>query len=292
MHTLYRSIRVADLSRGWAPTWRTWRHCRLFSRHSLLNTESSDKSPKQSWAFGDGISSVETLWKEEGDIPRKTFDMSSTAPRDVYQLLTSAIVPRPIALVSTVSPEGEFNLAPFSYFSMVSHRPPVISISFSLPLKRPKDTLQNILSTKQFTTNIISEPFLEAANVTSVEAPAEIDEWRLSGLTMAPSIDISPPCVKESAISLECELYLSPQNISLPDSSEVTTTLILGLIKRVHVRKSVLGADGNSIDITKLRPVARLGGTSYARVGVLCDLPRPTWKSAKETYRTLTSTGR
>ncbi|KAJ8696771.1 hypothetical protein PTI98_006612 [Pleurotus ostreatus] len=116
----------------------------------------------------------------------KSWDFAADVPpKNGYKVLTSAIIPRPIAFVSSVSAEGAPNLAPFSYFSMVSHNPPLLSISFSLSPRRPKDTRENILSTKKFTVNIISDDFIEAANSTSVEAPADVDEWLISGLTMA-----------------------------------------------------------------------------------------------------------
>ncbi|KAK7463487.1 hypothetical protein VKT23_006835 [Stygiomarasmius scandens] len=180
---------------------------------------------------------------------------------------------------------------------IVSHNPPLLSISFNLG-KRPKDSRENILSTKQFTVNIISEQFVEAANITSVEAPASVDEWKLSGLTMEPSVsdstsnkrrpikrkqtEVKPAMVKESHISMECELHFS-HNITALNSSEVTNTLVLGLIKRVHVRNSVLTEDASQVDPDKLSPVSRLGGLTYARLGDSFDLARPSWKAMRET---------
>ncbi|KAF9451932.1 hypothetical protein P691DRAFT_806024 [Macrolepiota fuliginosa MF-IS2] len=210
------------------------------------------------------------LWAATEDARKtKIFDLDSTAPKETYQLLTSAIIPRPIAFVSSLSSDGVPNLAPFSYFSMISHNPPMLSVSFALSARRPKDTRENILQTKEFTVNIISEPFIEAANSTSVL--------------------VKPPIVEESAVSMECELY-SHQDISSSSSVLPTATLVLGLIKRVHVRESFLSEDGSTLDPTKLRPVARLGGVTYARVVEGFDLPRVSWKATKGVYEEIDST--
>ncbi|KAI0344577.1 hypothetical protein BDW22DRAFT_1354668 [Trametopsis cervina] len=163
----------------------------------------------------------------------------------------------------------------------VSANPPLLSISFTLGKNRPKDSRENILSTKQFTVNIISEPFIEAANASAVEAPAHIDEWLVSGLTPEPSVSIAVPRVQESAVSFECELF-KHIDIAAPESDEPTTTLILGLIKRVHVCKAVLRDDGRTVDPGKLRPVARLDGGLYSRMGEAFELPRPSWRAWKD----------
>ncbi|KAG2132005.1 uncharacterized protein EDB93DRAFT_1094114 [Suillus bovinus] len=214
-------------------------------------------------------------WKAEEEKGWKTWNLSDISPRDVYPLLTSCIVPRPIALVSSTSSDGIPNLAPFRG---VAHNPPLLSISFSHSVQtgKSKDTKENILATKEFTVSIISEPFIEAANTTCIDAPADVDEWDISGLTRSASIDVRPPWVKESAISFECELFHS-YDICLPNSDKVTNTLVLGLIKRAHVRESVLTASG-TVDPAKLRAVSRLGGDMYARIGEGFELSRPAWK--------------
>ncbi|KAF5370790.1 hypothetical protein D9758_002001 [Tetrapyrgos nigripes] len=235
--------------------------------------------PNPSWQLGQGAH--KEFLEKSGDVPKKTWIMNETNPKDTYKLLTTCIVPRPIAFVSTLATDGTPNLAPFSYFSMVSHNPPLLSISFSLSPRRPKDTRENILNTKQFTVNIISEEFAEAANITSVESPASNDEWKLSGLTMEPSTEVKPAMVKESHISMECELNFAHDVTDLT-TSQITNTLVLGLIKRVHVRESVLNEDGSQVNPTALNPLARLGGLSYATLGDGFDIARPSWKAVRE----------
>lgn len=241
--------------------------------------------PNPNWKLKQGLPyQVEPgkSWKAEEEKGWKTWNLSDISPREVYPLLTSCVVPRPIALVSSTSSDGVANLAPFSYFSMVAHNPPLLSISFSHSPRtgKSKDTKENILATKQFTVSIMSEPFIEAANITSVDAPADIDEWDISGLTRSTSIDVRPPWVKESAIGFECELFHSYE-ICPPNSGEVTNTLVLGIIKRAHIRESVLTASG-TVDPAKLRAVSRLGGDMYARIGEGFELSRPPWKVIRD----------
>ncbi|KAJ7783260.1 hypothetical protein B0H16DRAFT_1496122 [Mycena metata] len=253
---------------------------------SQFNSQAAFKftePPNPKWTYGDGASSQ---WLDP-TIPRKSFDFSKLSSKDTYTLLTSAIVPRPIAFVSTLSADGVPNLAPFSYFSMVGHIPPLVSVSFSLSQKRSKHSRENIVATGQFTVNIISEAFAEAANCTAAEAPADVDEWILSGLTMTPSRFVNPACVRESAVSLECELYFL-KDLSPPDQPDlITTTLAVGLIKTAHVHESVLDAEGSAVDVGKLRPISRLGGTTYARLLEGFDLERTSWKAARPAYETI-----
>ncbi|KAG6333062.1 hypothetical protein ID866_6024 [Astraeus odoratus] len=154
-------------------------------------------------------------------------------------------------------------LEPVRNGTQIAHNPPLLSISFSLSPKRPKDTRENIHATKEFTVSIISEAFVEAANVTSVEAPAEVNEWEISGLTMAPSVT-------------HPRKLFHTYDIRPPGKEQVTHTLVLGLIKRIHVRSSVLTSNG-TLDPAKLGAVSRLDGKKYARLGEGFELARPSW---------------
>src|SRR5258706_13952670 len=116
-------------------------------------------------------------------------DPSSTPPSDVYKLMIGAIVPRPIAFVSTRSSDGVLNLAPFSFFTAISANPPVICFS---PMIRGadgarKDTLANIELTREFVVNVVSEDFIQQVNVCWTEFPPEVDEFEASGLTPSPA---------------------------------------------------------------------------------------------------------
>ncbi|KAI9509497.1 hypothetical protein F5148DRAFT_749520 [Russula earlei] len=240
------------------------------------------ETPNAGWKVGDGLSKTPLGrdWKADEELGWKTWDMAQTSTPDATQILNSTVVPRPIGFVSTLSAENYPNLAPFSFFQVVAYNPPIISLSFRLSPRQPKDTRENILATKQFVVNLISEPFIEAANATSVEAPADVSEWDISGLTQEPSVHVKPARVRESAVSLECELFQS-QDI-FPDGSTVpSATLVLGRVKYVHVRNSVLRPDGLQADPAKLRPISRISGVTYARLGEGFDMKRPEWSDVK-----------
>ncbi|TFK92174.1 hypothetical protein K466DRAFT_513988 [Polyporus arcularius HHB13444] len=237
------------------------------------------ESPNPSFVYGQKVSETEegSRWVEGEKAGWKVVDPATEEPAKLYSLMISGIVPRPIAFVSSISEEGVENLAPFSWFNMVTHNPALISVSCSVSPAGPlKDTAHNIKSTKNFTVNIISEPFVENANVTSIDAPANISEWPISGLTKEPSIHVKAHRVKESAFSMECELFHA-HDIVNPNSGKHTTTLILGLVKAIHVRADVLNERG-VVDFAKFKPVSRLGDISYARVGDAFRIPRPSWK--------------
>ncbi|KAH9961373.1 hypothetical protein BC827DRAFT_1342240 [Russula dissimulans] len=238
--------------------------------------------PDVGWKVGGGLpkTPLGRDWKADEELGWKTWDMAQTSAQDATQILNSTVVPRPIAFVSTLSAENNPNLAPFSFFQVVAYNPPIISVSFRLSPRQPKDTRNNILATKEFVVNLISEPFAEAANATSVEAPADVSEWDISGLTQEPSLHVKPARVKESAVSLECELFQS-QDI-YPDGATVpSATLVLGRVKYVHIRNSVLRPDGLRADPAKLRPISRISGVTYARLGEGFDLKRPEWSDIK-----------
>ncbi|KAG9124810.1 hypothetical protein FRC07_010152 [Ceratobasidium sp. 392] len=168
---------------------------------------------------------------------------------------------------------------------MVCHNPPLISVSFTHGPTRQKDTSVNIRKSKEFTVNIISEPFVEGANWTATDAPVGTEEWTGSGLTKVKSTFVKPPRVGESAFSMECELY-HLQDIAPAGKPEFTTcTFVLGLVKAVHVRKDVWVDDGKGIgmmDPVKFRAVSRMGGLTFARIGEGFELPRAAWSEIGE----------
>lgn len=124
----------------------------------------------------------------------------------MYSLLISSIVPRPIALVSSQNKNGIQNCAPFSYFNMILHDPPMIVLGLCTQGRKrlKKDTLVNIEETGEFVVNIMSTWFVESANHTSGNFPAEVDEMQVAGLSKVNSVKVSPPRVGESAVQFEC----------------------------------------------------------------------------------------
>ncbi|KAJ7150900.1 hypothetical protein C8R43DRAFT_887038 [Mycena crocata] len=239
--------------------------------------------PNPSWSFGQPATATEEgqKWAEEEAAGWKTINASEEDPRLVYALCTTGIVPRPVAFVSTIAENGSENLAPFSWFNQVApglNQPPVISVSCT-GSPRHKDTANNIKATKGFTVNIISEPWIAQANSCSIDAPPGVSEWALSGLTQEPSVFVKPARVKESAFALECELL---QNVEIKnDAGAVTANLILGTVKFIHVRKAVLNEHG-VVDPAKLKPIRRMGDTTYVKIGEGFRIPRPSWAQSEE----------
>ena len=139
----------------------------------------------------------------------KKFDPESAAEKfSRYSLLISCAVPRPIALVTSIDKNGIRNCAPFSYFGVVSHDPPLVSVTICTQGRDrvKKDTLNNIADTKQFVVNIMSEWFVESANHTCGAFPPDVDEITVSGLSTVPSVKVQPPRVAESAVQMECQV--------------------------------------------------------------------------------------
>jgi len=189
---------------------------------------------------------------------------------NVYKVMVGSIVPRPIAFVSTVSPDGIYNLSPFSFFTAASMNPPVVCFC---PLRKAdghrKDTLNNIERTGDFVVNIVSEEFIAQVNMTSAEFPSEVDEFRVSGLTPVPGDLVKSPRVKESHISMECKLFRIFEISDKPSGGSIVT----GEIVRLHVDDAYI--DDYRIDPGKLKAVGRMAGATYVRTADRFDLLRP-----------------
>lgn len=199
------------------------------------------------------------------------FDPGNHSAADIYKLMVGSIVPRPIALVSSLDEKNVRNLAPFSYFTACSSNPPVVVFC---PILRPaprqaKDTLRNIIATREFVVNIVSEDFAQGMNATAAQVPPEVDEFELSGLTPIASELIKPPRVAESRIHMECRLLQTVQVSDKPGGG----TLVLGEVLRFHVREDLI--DDFRIDPDKLRAIGRMAGSTYARTTDRFELERP-----------------
>jgi flavin reductase (DIM6/NTAB) family NADH-FMN oxidoreductase RutF len=200
-------------------------------------------------------------------------DPQSAKHQDIYKLMIGSIVPRPIALVSTVSYDGVLNLAPFSFFTGISSKPPLICFCPGPRSDRGprKDTLVNISRTKEFVVNIVSEEIAEAMNLTSGEYPPETDEFSVAGLTPVSSDLVKPPRVAESPVSMECRLRLAIEFSEEPGGGN----LVVGEIQRFHVDERIV-SENLRIDPDKLRAIGRMGGpTGYTRTRDRFDMVRP-----------------
>jgi len=196
--------------------------------------------------------------------------LSQPLPIDPFK---SLVVPRPIGWVTSLSPEGTVNLAPFSFFNAVGDSPPVVAFApqGSKPDRPIKDTLANVMMTGEFVCNLATYALREKMNLTSTRLPAGVDEMHATGLTPLPSRLVKPPRVAESPAQLECRLL---QIIDLPtwDPAE-RQALVIGQVIGIHIDDSLI-KDGR-VDIVSVQPIARLGYSLYATVDKSFRMPRP-----------------
>lgn len=199
-------------------------------------------------------------------------DPTGRDPFDVYRLLSGSVLPRPIAFVSTLSAEGVRNLAPFSFFTVISANPPVVCFC---PMVRGgarphKDTLVNIEATREFVVNIVSEDFAAQMNSTAGEYPPEVDEFEISGLTPVASEVVKPPRVKESRVNMECKLH---QVVHVSDKF-LGGSIVMGEVVRFHVLDSMVNQICE-IDADQLNAIGRMAGPTYVRTKDRFDMVRP-----------------
>ncbi|QKS70544.1 flavin reductase family protein [Paenalkalicoccus suaedae] len=197
-------------------------------------------------------------------------ESKSLTKRDHYKLMTSIITPRPIAFVSSLSEEGVLNVAPFSYFSIISADPPLVSVSIGRKGTEQKDTARNIVGKKQFVVHVTTEENVEKANESAANLAPDESEAERAELEPVLSHFIDVPGIRESPVRMECELYAH----HVIEGEDATTDLIIGKIVAYHVEEKLL-IDNNVVDTGNLKPVSRLGGTSYAKLGKQFSLERP-----------------
>ncbi|HUZ62447.1 MAG TPA: flavin reductase family protein [Acetobacteraceae bacterium] len=198
------------------------------------------------------------------------FDFTTLSAPDRYKLLTSTVVPRPIAWVVSQDLRGRLNAAPFSFFNVFANDPPVVCIGIGG--RQPgeaKDTASNIRSTGEFVVNLVSASTVQQMNVTAIEFEAGIDELAEAGLTALPSTKVKPPRIAQSPVAMECERLAT---IELGNDR----ALVLGKVLAMHVHdEAVLDPAKCYIDTPKLGLVGRMHGRGwYARTTDLFDMPR------------------
>lgn len=200
-----------------------------------------------------------------------TINPEHQTKRDNYKLLIGSVIPRPVALVTTLSPEGVLNAAPFSYFNVVTADPPMVSVAVQRKDGAPKDTARNAAAEGAFVVHIADEAYLRQMNLTAAPLPPEESEVRAAGLTPLASEAIAVPGIAEAKIRMEC---LLERSIPLGGTEQSPSAdLLIGRVVRFHIEES-LYEDGR-IDPHGLRPVSRLAGNGYARLGDVFELERP-----------------
>lgn len=194
-----------------------------------------------------------------------SFNPNEQSERENYKLLIGTVIPRPIAFVTSVAADGTVNAAPFSYFNIVSSNPPMLSVSVQRKNGAAKDTARNILEKKEFVVHIVDEENVYEVNKTAASLPPDESEIDLAELALVDSDTVSIPAVKESKARFECVLEHA---VDLGG-----TDLIIGKIVRFHIDESIY--ENGRINAETLKPVSRLAGTNYAKLGEIFSLKRP-----------------
>ncbi|WKA54678.1 flavin reductase family protein [Planococcus shixiaomingii] len=194
-----------------------------------------------------------------------SFDPNAQTERENYKLLIGSVIPRPIAFVTSRAANGTLNAAPFSYFNVVSSDPPMISVSVQSRAGSPKDTAQNAIEAGEFVVHVVDETNVEQINRTAASLPRDESELDLTDLTLVESEAIAVPGVNEAKVRFECCLE---QVVELGG-----TRLLIGKVVRFHIDESIY--ENGRINHDLLKPVSRLAGTNYAKLGEVFSLERP-----------------
>jgi len=207
------------------------------------------------------------------------FDLAKIAAADAYKLLVSTVVPRPIALATTVDRDGRVNAAPFSFFNAVSSVPPVVVLGISPGVNGGdgyKDTERNIRDTGEFVVNLVDEALAERMNICAVDFPDDIAEFEMAGLTPVASAEIRPPRIARSPVSFECRritgLSLGPRSV-----------LEVGRVIHIHIRDDLVDPAKFYVATEKMRLIGRMHGRGwYARTSdlfLMDRLSREDWET-------------
>lgn len=175
-----------------------------------------------------------------------------------YKLLTSLVVPRPIALITSLGADGVVNAAPFSFFNVLGDEPPIVIVSIEDRDSGPmKDTARNIIDRKEFVVNLVDESIAVQMHGCSNDMPPDVSELEAVGLTQAPSVSIAPPRILEAPAALECTLH--------SDISIDKRRILIGLVRHLHVRDGLVDPETLRIDMSLYQPVGRLFANRYCR---------------------------
>jgi flavin reductase (DIM6/NTAB) family NADH-FMN oxidoreductase RutF len=204
-----------------------------------------------------------------------TFDFDTLPQLQRYKLLVGLVVPRPIALVTSIGPGGIVNAAPFSFFNVFSEEPPLVVLGLqSRPDGAIKDTPANIRETGAFVVNLVDEALADQMNICSVDFPPGESEIHAAGLDLLPGKSVPVPHIASAPVALECRHYLT-----LEVSRE--RRLCIGQVTCLHVRDGIVDPGNLRVDIERYRPVARLYGNYYARLGEIFQLVRQSYADWK-----------
>jgi flavin reductase (DIM6/NTAB) family NADH-FMN oxidoreductase RutF len=209
------------------------------------------------------------------------FEVANTPPRTIYNLINGLVVPRPIAWVTTLNPDGSVNAAPFSSYNYLCMNPPILGFGVAAVndgLREVKDTARNIERTGEFVVNVVTEDLGEKMNITGVDFPPGVSELEMAGLTAEPSQVVKPPRVKEAHAALECRLWqvLKPladhhpqgdgHGLQMPTEKQLVgdgPRIVLGKVVAIYVEDRFIDPAGPYVLAKDLHAIGRMNGLSY-----------------------------
>ena len=196
------------------------------------------------------------------------FEMKTLAPRDRYKLLVSSVVPRPIALVTSLNESGVVNAAPYSFFNVMGSDPPIIAFApGDVAPGTPKDTARNIANTGEWVVNLVDEDLAQAMNICATDFPPAISEIEAANLATAPSVQVLAPCIATAPVSLECVHHTT--------LSIGRNRIVIGEVVQVHIRDELIDVEKLYVNTEKMRLIGRMhGGGWYAKTSDLFEIPR------------------
>ncbi|QHW38303.1 flavin reductase family protein [Staphylococcus ursi] len=201
------------------------------------------------------------------------FYASELSKQQMYKFLIGSVVPRPIALITSQSEEGLLNIAPFSFFNIVASEPALLSVAVNRKEGEMKDTARNILTTKEAVVHVVTEDNVANANQTATLLPPDESELDHTTFTTTDSEMVSVPSLNESSIRFEVKLY---QHVEIKnDRNENTNDLLLLEIQKVYIDEDLFDLEKGYIDVENIKPVSRLAGDDYARLGETFTIERP-----------------
>lgn len=195
-----------------------------------------------------------------GEIKDHThFDFAELTERQKYKILIGTVIPRPIALVTTVNRDGAPNAGPFSFFNVLTHDPAIVAIGVeNYADMRFKDTARNIRETGEFTVHICDDAMVEQMEICAIKFGPDVNEIEHAGLHMVPGTGVKSPRILEAPAALECRRYMT---LELGPAREI----ILGQVIGVHVRSDAVNPENHHIDQMKMDAIGRMGGHTYTR---------------------------
>lgn len=201
-----------------------------------------------------------------------SFSKNDLTTKEKNKILIGTVVPRPIALVSTESEEGVVNIAPFSYFNIVTYKPAILSIAVQRTNGKQKDTARNITAGKEAVVHVVDISNVELANITAASLAPEDSELNYADFTPVKSVSVRPPGMKEAKARFETSLY---DTKLIYDGDEPTADVLFLKIEHFHLDESVYDEEKGYIDVAELGAVSRLAGNDYAEIGRMFTIDRP-----------------